>query len=342
MPYELWFGKRATAKHFRVFGSKCYIKNTEEGLGKFEDRADEGFFLGYSTHSKSYKCYNKRLRKIVESVDVKFDENMTIPKDDDDENYPIYKDNSGANQNNPTAPMQSNNPSSSSGNGSTITCMTHGNKRTIVSQTHNDGSMRDSEMEELKHTLSYKWKKDHPKEQVIRDTNAGVQTRKKLTLEYSLLSSIEPKCVAKASKDEGWIKAMNEELDQIEKNKTWELVPRPKNKNVIDTKWVFRNKLNEDGKVIRNKLQLVCKGYAHVEGIDFEETFAPIARMEAIRIFLALAVYKNFKVYQMDVKLAFLNGKIEEVVYIEQSNDFQLGDNLDFVCKLHKALYDLK
>jgi len=143
-PYELWFGKRATAKYFRVFGSKCYIKNTEEELGKFEDRADERVFLGYSTHSKAYKCYNKRLRKIVESADVKFDENMTIPKDNDDENYPIYEDNLRANQNNPTAPVQSNNPSSSSGNGSTITCMTPGNKSTTMSQTHNDSSMSDS------------------------------------------------------------------------------------------------------------------------------------------------------------------------------------------------------
>jgi len=110
---------------------------------------------------------------------------------------------------------------------------------------------------------------------------------------------------------------MDEELDQIEKNKTWELVPRPKNKNVIGTKWIFRNKLNEDGKVIRNKARLVCKGYAQVEGIDFEETFAPVARLEAIRMFLALAVYKNFKVYQMDVKLAFLNGNLNEAIYIE-------------------------
>jgi len=84
IPYELWFGKRDTAKHFRVFGRKCYIKNTEEGLQKFEDRADEGVFLGYSIHSKAYKCYNKRLIKIVESADVKFDENMTTPKDDYD------------------------------------------------------------------------------------------------------------------------------------------------------------------------------------------------------------------------------------------------------------------
>ena len=104
---------------------------------------------------------------------------------------------------------------------------------------------------------------------------------------------------------------MNEELDQIENNDTWELVPRPKDKNVIGTKWVFRNKLNEDGQVTRNKARLVCKGYAQVEGIDFEERFAPVARMEAIRMFLTYACLRKIKVYQMDVKSTFLNGELE-------------------------------
>ena len=110
---------------------------------------------------------------------------------------------------------------------------------------------------------------------------------------------------------------MEEEITQIEKNDTWELVPRPKDKNVIGTKWVFKNKLNEDGEVTRNKARLVCKGYAQVEGVDFEETFAPVARMESIRMILAYASSKNIKVYQMDVKSTFLNGDIEEEVYIE-------------------------
>jgi hypothetical protein len=135
---------------------------------------------------------------------------------------------------------------------------------------------------------------------------------------------------------------MNEELDQIEKNDTWELVPRPKNKNVINTKWVFRNELNEDGQVTRNKARLVCKGYAQIEGIDFEETFSPVARMEAIRLLLAYACSKNVKVYQMDVKSAFLNGELEDEVYIEQPEGFQLSNNADYVCKLNKALYSLK
>ena len=111
---------------------------------------------------------------------------------------------------------------------------------------------------------------------------------------------------------------------------------------MIDTKWVYRNKLNENGQVTRKKSRLVCKGYAHIEGIDFEETFAPISRMEAICLLLAYACSKNVKVYQMDVKSSFLNGELEEEVYIEQPKGFQLSENIDNVCKLKKALYGLK
>jgi hypothetical protein len=135
---------------------------------------------------------------------------------------------------------------------------------------------------------------------------------------------------------------MDEELDQIEKNDTWELVPRPKNKNVIGTKWVFRNKLNEDGQITSNKARLVCKGYEHIEGIDFEETFAPVARMEEICSLLAYTCSKNVKVYKMDVKSVFLNGELEEEVYIEQLEGFQLSYNIDYVCKLKKVRYGLK
>ena len=98
------------------------------------------------------------------------------------------------------------------------------------------------------------------------------------------------------------MKAMEEELNQIKKNDTWELVPRSKDKNIIGTKWVFRNKLDENGQVTRNKARLVCKGYAQIEGIDFEETYALVARMEAIRTILAYACSEQIKVYQMDVK----------------------------------------
>ena len=111
---------------------------------------------------------------------------------------------------------------------------------------------------------------------------------------------------------------MQEKLNQFERNKVWNLVPRPNNCSIIGTKWVFRNKLNEHGNVTRNKARLVAQGYNQEEGIDFDETFAPVARLEAIRILCAYACFMNFKLYQMDVKSTFLNGILSEEVYVEQ------------------------
>jgi hypothetical protein len=105
---------------------------------------------------------------------------------------------------------------------------------------------------------------------------------------------------------------MDEELYQMEKNQTWELVLRPKEKNVVGTKWIFKNKQNENGDIIKIKARLFCKGYSQVEGIDFEEIFSPVERLEAIRMFLAFACLRNFKIYKMDVKSTFLNGTLEE------------------------------
>lgn len=135
---------------------------------------------------------------------------------------------------------------------------------------------------------------------------------------------------------------MEEELHQIEKKGTWSLVPKPEHKNVISTKWVFRNKLNEDGIVVRNKARLVCKGYAQEEGEDYGETFARVARLEGVQMLLAYEDFKGFKFYQMDVKSAFLNGILEEEVYIEKPDGFALSEDSDMVCRLHKALYGLK
>ena len=135
---------------------------------------------------------------------------------------------------------------------------------------------------------------------------------------------------------------MKKEIEQIEKNKTWTLVPRPTYKNVIGTKWVFRNKLDENGEITRNKARLVCKGYAEEEGLNYRETFSPVARMEGVRTLLAYAAYKGFKVYKMDVKSILLNGILEEEVYIEQPKGFFDKNKKDKVWKLHKSLYGLK
>ena len=122
----------------------------------------------------------------------------------------------------------------------------------------------------------------------------------------------------------------------------WELVPRPKDVNVIGTKWIFKNKSDEHGIVIRNKSRLAAQGYTQVERIDFDETFAPVARLESISILLAIASHLNFKLYQMDVKSAFLNGMLQEEVYVEQPKGFVDPHRLDDVYKLKRALYGLK
>jgi hypothetical protein len=153
---------------------------------------------------------------------------------------------------------------------------------------------------------------------------------------------VEPKNFNEASKDVNWLKSMNEELDHIEKNNTWEIFPRPIDKNLIGFKWVFKNKMNEQEQIVKNKAILVYKGYAQVEGKYFDEKFAPVARLEAIGMFLSYACHKNFKVYQMDVKSTFLNGYLEEEVYMEQLECVSLTDNPDYVCKMKKALHGMK
>ncbi|WP_264802584.1 reverse transcriptase domain-containing protein, partial [Bacillus sp. CN2] len=142
--------------------------------------------------------------------------------------------------------------------------------------------------------------------------------------------------------DPDWVNAMHEELENFERNRVWVLVPPPPDCKPIGTKWVFKNKQGEDGHVVRNKARLVAKGYSQKEGIDYEETFAPVARLEAIRILLAFAASKGFKLFQMDVKSAFLNGYIEEEVYVQQPPGFENPKFPNHVFKLHKALYGLK
>ena len=135
----------------------------------------------------------------------------------------------------------------------------------------------------------------------------GVKTRSSLITEsnLALILEIQQESIDKALQDQSWIDAMQEELNQFENSKVWTLAPLLKGQSVIGIRWVFRNKLDESGKVIRNKSRLVAQGYNQQEGIDYDETFAPVTRLEAIRMLLAFAAYKGFVLYQMDVESAF-------------------------------------
>nr|GFC24092.1 retrovirus-related Pol polyprotein from transposon TNT 1-94 [Tanacetum cinerariifolium] len=167
------------------------------------------------------------------------------------------------------------------------------------------------------HPMTYpnsKWTKDHPLNYII----------------------VEPKTYKEALTQACWIEAMQEEFHEFERLEVWELVPRPDKVMVITLKWIYKVKLDELGGILKNKARLVARGYRQEEGIDFEESFAPVARLEAIRIFLAYAAQKNMVVYQMDVKTAFLNGDLREEVYVSQPDGFVDSDNPNHVYKLKK------
>ncbi|KAJ9557303.1 hypothetical protein OSB04_011917 [Centaurea solstitialis] len=190
-----------------------------------------------------------------------------------------------------------------------------------------------------------RWTKDHPIDQVLGNPSSGVKTRRQagnVCLYVNFISENEPKEIDDALRDPAWVSAMQEELAEFIRNNVWLLVPRPRKRTIIGSKWIFRNKLDEIGTIIRNKARLVAQGYRQEEGIDYDETFAPVARLEAIRLFLAFAAHMNFKVYQMDIKNAFLNGKLNEEVYVAQPPGFVDPKFPDHVYKLNKALYGLK
>nr|GEW05570.1 retrovirus-related Pol polyprotein from transposon TNT 1-94 [Tanacetum cinerariifolium] len=193
-----------------------------------------------------------------------------------------------------------------------------------------------------------KWTKAHPLDNIIgqlsRPVSTWLQLHEQALFCYydAFLTSVEPKTYKDALTQSCWIKAMQEELNEFKRLEVWELVPRPEKVMVITLKWIYKVKFDELGGILKNKARLVARGYRQEEGINFQESFAPIARLEAIRIFLAYAAHKNMVVHQMDVKTMFLNGNLREEVYVSQPDGFVDQDNPNHVYKLKKALYGLK
>nr|GEU30986.1 retrovirus-related Pol polyprotein from transposon TNT 1-94 [Tanacetum cinerariifolium] len=308
-PYKLLRGRKPTLDYFRVFGNKCFILNTKDYLSKFDHKSYEGVFLGYSQNSKAYIVLNKHTKKVKESLNVTFDETPPPTKtsplvDDDLDKEEAIK---------------------------------------VIEKKNLESDIVDETLE-IDKIVHIKESRNHPLENVIGNLNQRTlrsQSQNKSNF-FCFISTIEPKNVNEALGDESWIVAMHEELNQFIANDVWELVPQPKNMTIIGTKWVFRNKLDENGIVSRNKSRLVTQGYNQQEGIDYDETYALVARLESIRILLAYSCTLDFKLFQMDVKSAFLNGFINEEVYVAQPPGFIDFEKPDHVYKLKKALYGLK
>ncbi|KAK2388640.1 putative mitochondrial protein [Trifolium repens] len=319
--YELWKDRKPTVKHFHIFGSECFILADREPRRKLDPKSEKGFFLGYSTNSRAYRVYNTKTQVVMESVNV-------VVKDSSD------KENEGVDQGTPVSV----NAEPDDG-ASTPASMNEADERTI--EEDSDESARPQATSK---GPSVRVQKNHPLDLVIGNPEQGITTRRTndVVANSCFVSLFEPKNVKEALTDEAWIEAMQEELNQFERSEVWYLVPRPEDVNVIGTKWVYKNKSDENGTVTRNKARLVAQGYTQIEGLDFDETFAPVARLESIRLLLGVACILKFKLYQMDVKSAFLNGYLQEEVYVEQPKGFVDPEHPNYVYKLKKALYGLK
>jgi hypothetical protein len=220
-PYELWKGRPTNVKHFRDFGSKCYIEREDGRMRKFDSRVNKEILVGYSSIRKAYKCYNLILNKVVESINVTIDEIGRLESKEEE-------------------------------NQSMEQLFEEEDEKEVEEEDEENLTKEEEKFQQVSpKTPNKQVQKNHPSNQIIGSKDAGVETRRTICspeqTHLTLLSTIEPNCFEESNKDEFWNKAMDEEMDKIEKNDTWELVPRPKNKNVIDTKWAFRNKLNEHG-----------------------------------------------------------------------------------------------
>ncbi|XP_073121350.1 uncharacterized protein [Henckelia pumila] len=304
---------------------------TISSLSKLELVTDEGIFLGYSSISKAYRVFNKRTQNVEESIHVIFDEDLT---DDIATNIhqlsdlfqKIQLDNDSQDESEnevspPVRTLQSPEPELVD----SVVEDRNIDQPIDIHQTHtvenieehhheirdhhthledtnldqdNNQDLEEQVISENQPNTRLKWSKKHPLSSVIGNPTEPLRTRGQIIKELlhaAFISQEEPNNIEDALVDSCWIEAMQEKLNKFTKNAVWDLVPRPTHQSVIGTRWVFRNKLNKEGTVVRNKARLVAHGYRQEEEIDYDETYAPVARLEAIRIFLAYASFKNFK-----------------------------------------------
>ncbi|GKB24965.1 putative ribonuclease H-like domain-containing protein, partial [Tanacetum coccineum] len=404
-PYELFLGRKSALGFMRPFGCPVTILNIIDHLGKFDGKANKGFFVGYSINSKAFRVINSRTRIVEENLHVQFSENTpNIAESGSNWLFDIYaltnsmnykpivaenqsNDNTGTKscddagkdrmetsspdakfksssdgENKVDVDQEKDNNVSSTNNINTASDGNNNNNVNAVSSTINAAGIEfnvvgrktsielldDPNMPKLEDIvysddddddvgakadmnnldafmpvspiLTTRVHKDHPVKQIIGDLNSTPQTRR-------MTKNLEEH------------EAMLEELLQFKLPEVWTLVDLPNGKRDIGTKWVYRNKKDERGIVIMNKASLVAQGYTQEEGIDYDEVFTPVARIEEIRIFLAYVSFKDFAVYQMDVKSAFLYGKIEDEVYVCQPLGFEDPDFPDRRGKIDKTLF---
>nr|GEW30736.1 retrovirus-related Pol polyprotein from transposon TNT 1-94 [Tanacetum cinerariifolium] len=327
--------------------------NDHEDIGKLGAKGDIGFFIGYSANYVAYRVYNRRTRKIMETMNVTFDElsamafeqNSSRPGLQSMTSRQISSELELSYAPSTITPQRPNErdldilfePLHNEFLGDSVPVPTN-SSNTPVSSHNADATSQQHAQQQRNLTPSPTASATDNVSNARFEGDLFVNLFGTPSTE-SVVSSTQY-TVKEALTDPAWIESMQEELHQFIRLDVWELVPSPDGIKPLTLKWLFKNKHDEENTVIRNKTRLVVRGCRQEEGIDFEESFTPVARMEAIRIFLAYAAHKGFTVYQMDVKTAFLHGSLKEDVYVCQPEDFIDADYPSHVYKLKKALHN--
>ena len=335
-PYECLKGRKPSVSHIRVFGCTAYAKKDGGHLKKLDDRSEAAVHLGIEPGSKAYRLYNPTSKKIIVSRDVVFDEKARWN----------WKGDVKQVQSKPGMFHMAWGAIEDNGSGPFVVGVA-----TEESATNDAEEVVDSEAEtEVIHSPANA-EDQNPVQELRRSTRQV--SKPEYLKDYVLLADVEcevlllalndePMTIQEALKDKRWRVSCKDEINSIDKNETWVLVEKPQGVKLIGLKWVFKVKRNADGSINKFKSRLVAKGYVQEQGIDFDEVFAPVARLETIRLLIALAVAEKWEIHHMDVKTAFLHGELIEEVYVTQPEGFVKKGEEHKVYKLKKALYGLR
>ncbi|KAJ0828650.1 putative RNA-directed DNA polymerase [Helianthus annuus] len=351
-PYELWKGHKPNLERLKVFGCVGYVRQAKKHFGKLDDRGEAMVYLGSEDETKGYRMYDPNRSKIVTARTVECIEDKKWVWCESTIEKPMSS----------WSNLQVNGPSVSGH----IQTQTGDDGRSPKSQTNNvfqspashvsgirnkETQGSDAILESLTPASNSVPFDETPVQgfrsigSVYQDTTAmneeEVHELYEKEAELFLIDD-EPVSYEEAATKKEWIDAMKTELDSINRNKTWTLTRLPRGHRAVGLKWVFKIKRDADGAVTKHKARVVAKGYVQRKGVDFEEAFAPVARLETIRLLLAIAANENWLVHHLDVKSAFLNGNLKEEVYVTQPSGFEVKGKEDMVYRLHKALYGLR
>jgi transposase InsO family protein len=343
-PYEAWRGRKPNVSYLRTFGCVAHVKNVGPGVTKLADRSTPMVFIGYEDGSKAFRVYDPAARKLRITRDVVFEEDKPWPWTADkgidlhEEFVVVYDIEPAATTEERPAPALANPaPALTEEQGQVSPCV----------DSPRSGAASASPSPTSSPATATATSPPPQPMQTRASHGIFVPSTKYAGEEWEtsglcLAAAEEPASVEHALADVAWRGAMEEEMKSILDNNTWELTTLPAGHRAIGMKWVFKVKKDPDGNIVKHKARLVAKGYAQRPGIDFDEVFAPVARMETVRLLLGVAAHAGWQVHHMDVKSAFLNGEITEEVYVQQPPGFIDDKRGGYVLRLNKALYGLR